>query len=88
MSPLQAGYGVDPQSDWARVDTEIDGTRFVGTVETVKGDYSQFYRKLAIAIRTNDKAAVPVKPVEALQCMRVLGAAKKSSEEKIVVSLA
>jgi scyllo-inositol 2-dehydrogenase (NADP+) len=88
MSPLQAGYGVDPQSDWARVDTEIDGIRYVGTVETMKGDYSQFYRKLAIAIRTNDKAAVPVKPIEALQCMRVLDAAKKSSDEKIVVSFA
>jgi predicted dehydrogenase len=55
-------------------------------VETLKGDYSQFYRKLAHAIRTNDKQAVGVKPVEALEVMKVLEAARKSSEEKQVVS--
>ena len=85
LSPLDPEYGVDLQSNWARVDTDVDGLRYMGTVETVKGDYSQFYRKLAIAIRTNDKTAAPVKPAEALACMKVLDAAKKSSDEKIVV---
>jgi len=87
LSPLDPEYGVDLQSNWARVDTDVDGLRYVGTVETVKGDYSQFYRKLAIAIRTNDKSAVPVQPAEALACMKVLDAAKKSSDEKVVVSV-
>lgn len=85
MSPLNPGYGVDAQSDWLRVDSEVDGLRFVGNVETITGDYSQFYKKLAYAIRTNDKNAVGVKPVEALEVMKVLEAAKKSSQEKTVV---
>ena len=33
----------------------------------MKGDYSQFYRKLAMAIRTNDKSAAGVRPMEALE---------------------
>jgi len=85
MSPLDPAYGVDAQSDWLRVDSDVDGLRYVGTVETVKGDYSQFYKKLAHAIWTHDKSAVPVKPVEALEVMKVLGAAKESSAQKQVI---
>ena len=85
MSPLDLAYGVDAQSDWLRVDSDVDGLRYVGTVETLKGDYSQFYKKLANAIRTNDKNAVGVKPVEALEVMKVLEAAKKSSSQKQVI---
>lgn len=86
MSPSNSAYGVDPQSDWLRVDADVDGLRYVGTVETMKGDYSQFYKKLAIAIRTNDKAAVGVKPSEALDVMRILEAARKSSDQKQVIA--
>jgi scyllo-inositol 2-dehydrogenase (NADP+) len=85
ISPSNPLYGVDVRSDWLRVDAEVDGLRFVGDVETIKGDYSQFYRKLAKAIRTNDKSAVGVKPVEALEVMKVLEAAKTSSEKKKVI---
>lgn len=88
LSPLNPVYGVEPQSDWLRIDSDgaIDGLRYVGTVETLKGDYSQFYRKLARAVRTNDKHAVGVKPAEALEVMKVLEVARKSSEEKQVIS--
>jgi scyllo-inositol 2-dehydrogenase (NADP+) len=85
MSPLDPAYGVDAQSDWLRVDSDVDGLRYVGTVETLKGDYSQFYKKLAHAIRTNDKKAVGVKPVEALEVMKILEAAKQSSAQKQVI---
>jgi len=85
MSPLDPEYGIDAQSDWLRVDSEVDGLHFVGNVETVKGDYSQFYMKLAYAIRTNDKDAVGVKPTEALEVMKVLDAARQSGEEKKVI---
>ena len=85
MSPLDALYGMDAQSDWLRVDSDVDGLRYVGTVETLRGDYSQFYKKLAHAIRTNDKTAVGVKPVEALEVMKVLEAAKQSSAQKQVI---
>jgi scyllo-inositol 2-dehydrogenase (NADP+) len=86
MSPLNPAYGVDSQSDWLRVDSDVDGLRFVGIVETIKGDYSQFYKKLAAAIRMNDKSAVGVSPLEALEVMKVLEAARKSSDQKQVVA--
>jgi scyllo-inositol 2-dehydrogenase (NADP+) len=86
MSPLNPAYGVDLRSNWLRIDSDVDGLRYVGTVETLKGDYSQFYRHLAVAIRTNNKDAVGVKPTEAMEVMKVLEAAKKSSEQKQVIS--
>jgi predicted dehydrogenase len=88
LSPLDPAYGVDPQSNWLRVDSDVDGLRYIGTVETLKGNYSQFYDKLAVAIKTNDKAAVGVKPAEALEVMKVLEAARKSSEQKQVIAYA
>ena len=87
MSPSNPAYGVDSQSDWLRLDSDIDGLRYVGTVETMKGDYSQFYRKLAMAIRRNDKSAVGVRPVEALEVMKILEAARKSSDQKQVIRM-
>ena len=85
VSPSDQRYGVDSQDDWTRVDADVDGLRYVGAVETQKGDYSQFYIRLAHAIRGNDKNAVPVRPAEALEVMKVLEAAKTSSEQKKVV---
>lgn len=86
MSPLDPEYGVEPESDWLRVDTDVDGLRYRGNVETVKGDYSHFYKQLFRAIRTNNKDDVPVKPVEALEVMKVLEAAKRSCDERKVVA--
>ena len=86
MSPSNPLYGVDLRSDWLRVDSDVDGLRYVGRVETLKGDYTQFYRKLAVAIRENDKSAVGVRPVEALEVMKILEVAKKSSDTKQVIS--
>jgi predicted dehydrogenase len=85
MSPSNSEYGVDSQSNWLRLDSDVDGLRYVGAIETLKGDYSQFYKKLAIAIRTNDRSAIGVKPIEALEVMKVLEAARKSSDQKQVV---
>ena len=84
MLPSNPAYGVDSQSDWLRVDSDVDGLRYVGTVETMKGDYSQFYRKLAIAIRKNEKLAAGIRPLEALEVMKILEAARISSDEKRV----
>jgi scyllo-inositol 2-dehydrogenase (NADP+) len=88
MSPLNSAFGLDPQANWLRVDSDVDGLRYVGTVETLKGDWSSFYRKLAVAITTKDKEAVGVKPIEALEVMKVLEAARRSSEHKQIVSYA
>jgi scyllo-inositol 2-dehydrogenase (NADP+) len=84
--PSDPTYGIDKPSDWLRVDSDVNGLRFVGNVETLRGDYSQFYKRLADAIWENDKSAVGVKPVEALEVMKVLEAARISSEQKKVIS--
>jgi scyllo-inositol 2-dehydrogenase (NADP+) len=85
ISPIDPSYGIDAEKDWLRVDSDIGGLHYVGTVETLKGDYMQFYKKLALAIRNEDKTAVGVTPVEALEVMKLLEAAKLSSDTQKVV---
>ena len=69
------------------MDCDVDGLRYIGSVETVRGDYSGFYKSLAEGIKggSEGREKVGVKPREALEVMKVLEAARRSSEEQCVV---
>jgi len=73
-SPLAVGFGEEP--------ADRHGTLMVGKTSkratTKAGDYLEFYRGVASAIR--DDAEPPVDPAEALTGIRVLAAARKSSD--------
>ena len=85
MGPQNPGYGVDTVEDeWCKLDCDVDGLHYVGSVETLKGDYSGFYKNLGESVIVG-KDKVGVKPKEALEVMKVLEAARKSSEQKSVV---
>ena len=84
LGPHDPGYGVDKEDDWCKVDCDVDGLHYVGCVETLRGDYSRFYKSLAESINFG-REKVGVKPREALEVMKVLEAARKSSEEKSVI---
>jgi scyllo-inositol 2-dehydrogenase (NADP+) len=87
LGPRDGGYGIDKEEGWCKLDCDVDGLRYVGSVETLRGDYSGFYKSLAEAIKggMEGRGKVGVKPWEALEVMKVLEAARKSSEEKCVV---
>ena len=87
MGPKDSAYGVDNEEQWCKLDCDVDGLRYIGSVETVRGDYSGFYKSLAEGIKggPEGREKVGVKPREALEVMKVLEAARRSSEEQCVV---
>ena len=87
MGPTDPGYGVDKVDDWCKLDCDVDGLHYVGSVETLRGDYSGFYKNLAESVRLG-RERTAVKPREALEVMKVLEAARRSSEEKCVIKYA
>lgn len=83
--PNSHGWGEDPESLWGLLNSNINGVHFRGNIETIAGDYSLFYSNLHDAIRNN--AQLFVTADEALNVIRVIGAALISSEEKRMVNL-
>jgi predicted dehydrogenase len=74
-----AGLGVDRESDWGLLHTEINGLVFKGQVETQAGDYAGFYRNVAAAIREEEPLAV--KPEQVVKLMKVLELARQSNRQ-------
>lgn len=78
--PDEPGWGKEPQSDWGKLNTSVNGVHFEGLVETIPGNYSHFYSNLYDAIR--EGAPLMVKPEEALMTIRVLETCLLSNSER------
>jgi len=81
--PDEPGWGEDPQSDWGTLNTSINGLHFHGKVETIAGNYTDFYVNLYGAIREGKELLV--KPREALTTIRILEACLESNRLKKTV---
>ncbi len=79
--PRDPGFGEEPREAWGRLGTE-DASELV---ETEPGRYVEFYEELERAIRS---AAPPPVPLAAgVETLRIIEAARRSSEERAVVAL-
>ncbi|WP_368566031.1 oxidoreductase [Pseudoxanthomonas sp. UTMC 1351] len=81
--PGEPGWGVDPSPGQLTVDDQ--GTMRVESVESVPGDYRQYYAAMRDAILHG--GPVPVSSDEALDVMRVIELGIRSSAERREVSL-
>jgi predicted dehydrogenase len=81
--PGTPGWGEDPQD--GTLTTWVGEGPQVRTVRTIPGDYREYYQAILNAVR--DDAPNPVTPGEALEVMRVLEAACRSSELRAEVPL-
>ncbi|MBN6035669.1 Gfo/Idh/MocA family oxidoreductase [Amycolatopsis sp. 195334CR] len=79
MKPGQAGWGVEPESDYGVIGTGDDTHR----VLTETGQYEQFYAEVAAALR--GEGAFPVDPASAVEALAVIEAAGVSGVERRVV---
>lgn len=70
VRPGDARLGVEPESAWATVGVEGEDVR---RESTLPGDYAEFYRLLAAAVR--GEGPVPVDPEDAVRALEVLEAA-------------
>lgn len=82
MNPLAPEFGIEPETQSAYV---VDGQGRRETLATERGDWVAFYRGMRAAIEKH--ATVPVPVSEAREVMRVLDAARISSNEQRRVAL-
>lgn len=81
--PNEAKWGEEPQSDWGLLNTTINGLHFHGKIETIPGNYTNFYVNLYAAIREGKELFI--KPEEALTTIRILEACLESNRLKKTV---
>lgn len=79
--PTEPGWGTEPEEAWGRLGT-VDGTE---PVETLPGAYQDFYNEVAGVLL--DHAPSPVSLSDAIAGLRVIEAARRSSETKQAVAL-
>ncbi|MFF7300919.1 Gfo/Idh/MocA family oxidoreductase [Streptomyces sp. NPDC008265] len=82
----QLPWGEEPPHLWGRIGSgESPLTGGGATVPTEQGDYPAYYAAVERALRTGGPA--PVTAHEAAQCLDVLEAARRSSEEGVTVEI-
>jgi predicted dehydrogenase len=84
MTPIHPSWGVDKQSKWGTLNTNINGLHFRGNIETLRGCYQKFYENIFEAI--TNKEALAVKPEEARNVINIIELAFQSSREKKTVA--
>ncbi|PKV75484.1 oxidoreductase [Pontibacter ramchanderi] len=84
LSPAaSADWGTEPEEIWGKLDTEVQGQRLVGKIQSEVGDYRGFYESVRDAIK--GIAELEVKPEQARNTIRVIELAMQSSQEKRVL---
>ncbi len=73
-------WGHEPVSEWGIKHIDLDGGIDTETVESIPGDYRQFYIQLREAL--HGRSELPVKSVDAWRVARVLEWARQSTEER------
>jgi predicted dehydrogenase len=81
LDPSEAGFGIDPANSDLRLVTRDGST----TISKQPGAYQRYYEAVRDAIRTGQPA--PVNPADAVYCLRILEAARRSSLERTVIAL-
>jgi len=76
-------WGEDAQADWGTLNTNINGLHFNGKIETLPGNYADFFANLHGVIREGKE--LMVKPEEALTTIRILEACLESNRLKKTV---
>lgn len=89
---LQAGevtggkdWGMEPESERGLLHTENKGKIIREYIKSERGDYGEYYKAIFKAIRNDE--AVPVTSKEALDVIKIIEAAFKSSKLRQVVTL-
>lgn len=83
--PDEPNWGYEDEMYWGILNREKDGKTIRKAYKTVNGNYPAFYENLYQAIRKKKELAV--KPQEALNVIRVIEAAIKSSAERKEIPL-
>jgi predicted dehydrogenase len=83
--PGDEGWGQEPPEAWGRLVTEIAGMQADARVETAAGSYETYYALARDAVRYG--APPPVSLAEAIAALRVIEAARESSQRGAIIQL-
>ncbi|MEI6140586.1 MAG: Gfo/Idh/MocA family oxidoreductase [Mariniphaga sp.] len=81
--PNEPGWGTDAPNDWGVLNTTVGGLHFYGKVETIPGNYGNFFVELYKTMREGKE--LMVKPEQALTTIRILEACLESNRLKKTV---
>jgi len=85
MTPVSEGYGREPNAERGLLHTEFEGRVIRETIETLPGNYMDFYEGVYRSISANEPE--PVTAQDGVNVMRILDAAVVSWEENRLVHL-
>lgn len=71
-------WGKENPLEWGKLNTTINNLHFEGRIETIPGNYGEFYENLYDSIRNGSDLLV--KPEEAADVIRIIETAKQSNE--------
>ncbi|HEX5168424.1 MAG TPA: Gfo/Idh/MocA family oxidoreductase [Cyclobacteriaceae bacterium] len=77
--PGSAGWGREAEQDWGTINTQLNSLHYKGKIETLPGNYLEFYDNIYSAIREGKDLAV--KPEQALAVIKIIEAVIVSSSE-------
>lgn len=80
LTPAEPDWGLEPQSQWGTLNTQIGSLHFHGQLETMRGCYQGFYENIYQAIVQG--ADLAVKPEEARNTIRIIELALESNTER------
>ena len=78
--PNAKGWGKEYEQWWGKINSTIDGVHVEKKIETLPGDYMEFYNNVYDAIR--NKASLCVKPEEAKEVVRLIEVCYESNKLK------
>lgn len=82
--PGSANWGIEQPEYWGKLNTESDGG-YIGSLETIPGNYLEFYNGVYRSIREGVKPDVT--PQQAHQCVQIIEACLISNREKRAVEI-
>ena len=83
--PEAVGWGTEGKDLWGKLNTTVGGLHLEGSVETIAGDYTQFYKNVYDSIR-NDKP-LAVKPEESRNVIRLIEACYESNRPRKAIKI-
>ena len=82
--PDTPGWGMEPSTQWGKLDTQWAGLHVQGEIETLPGNYAAFYKNVAGAILFDEELAVTA--VQARDVIRLLETAVQSHQQRRTLS--
>lgn len=84
-TPGMTGWGTEGKEWWGKINSTINGLHVEGLIETVPGNYTQFYKSLYESIRNGKPLSV--KPEESKDVIRLIEACYESNQSRKAVKI-